>query len=70
MLEKIITIIAKDAPVDGVKRMVRLNTQVQKCIRKEGVSIKHYINIFKAHALVYLNVARNRQEFSDSKVFP
>lgn len=35
-LEKIISIIAKDTPVDRVTRMVRLNTQVHKCVRRDN----------------------------------
>lgn len=68
-LEKIISIIAKDTPVDRVTRMVRLNTQVHKCIRREGESIKQYINRFKAPALAYLNLTRNGQDSSESQVF-
>lgn len=57
--------------------MVRLNTQVYKCIRKEYESIKHYVNRFKAPALAYLNLTalaylnltRSGQDSSDSQVF-
>lgn len=68
-LEKIISIVARDTPVDRVTRMVRLNTQVHRCIRKDTESIKTYINRFKAPALAYLNLTRSGQDSSDSQVF-
>lgn len=69
MLEKIITIIAKDTPVDRVTRMVRLNTQVHKCTRRDNESIKQYVNRFKRPALAYMNLTRNGQDSSESQVF-
>lgn len=69
IVEKIIKIVAKDSPVDKVTRMVRLNTQVHECVRKDGESVKKYINRFKKPSLAYLNLVHAGQESSESQVF-
>lgn len=55
-LEKIMSIVARDTPMDRITRMVRLNTETHKCVLKEGGSIKQYVNRFKAPALAYLKL--------------
>lgn len=47
-IEKIIDIVEKDTEVDHIVRMVMLNTQVHKCVRKDGESRKEYTARFKA----------------------
>lgn len=62
MIEKIISTVAKDTAVDRVTRMVRLNIKIYKFVRKDGESIKQYVNRLKAPDIAYLNLTHNGQQ--------
>lgn len=68
-VRKILDIVAKDTAVDRISRMVRLNTQVHKCVRKNGENIKTFIARFKIPSFAYLNVIRADYHSAESQIF-
>lgn len=69
IVKKILDIVAKDTAVDRISRMVRLNTQVHKCARKNGESIRDFIARFKVPAFAYLNIIRTDYNSAESQIF-
>lgn len=69
IVNKILDTVAKDTAVDRISRMVRLNTQDHKCIRKSGESIKQFITRFKIPAFAHLNIVRTDYNSAECQIF-
>lgn len=69
IVKKILDVVAKNTAVDRISRMVRLNTQVHKCTRKSGETIKDFVARFKVPSFAYLNIIRADCNSSDSQIF-
>lgn len=62
-------IIEKDTTVDRISRMVRINTQVHKCVRKGTENLKEFIKRFKIPSFAYLNIVRADYHSPESQIF-
>ena len=69
IVEKIISLVAKDTRTDSVRRLVRLNRQIQHCTRKESETYRQYAERFRGLAQEYLNAIGARNEDQNSQTF-
>lgn len=69
IVKKILDTVAKDTAVDRIARMVRLNTQVHKCVRKGSETLKEFVNRFKIPSFAYLNIVKADYHSSESQIF-
>ena len=69
IVETIISIVAKDSPTDGVRRLVQMMREVYGCTRKNGELAGAYARRLQGLALDYLNHCDTTVAEQDSQNF-
>lgn len=60
---------ARDSAVEKIKRIVKLNREVQSCTRKYGEAILHFIDRYASVGQRYLNIVSAIQDGAESHNF-
>ena len=69
LVENIISIVAKDSPVDRIRRIVNLNARVCACVRDPEEDLKSFTTRFQTAAMEYLNIINVGQSSPESQTF-
>lgn len=69
LVRKVVDIVAADTPAESVRRIARLNREVNSCTRGNDESIPKYIGRFVSKAQTYLNLVDAGVDSAESQNF-
>ena len=69
LVEKIVQLVAKDSPTDGIRRLVRVSQDIHQCIRGKNEKPHIFARKFQGAAKQYLNMCSAAQGATESQNF-